>query len=44
MPPAENVLARKYFWTGCHRMEPNKTLTPDAGRNLPHTEAVAARA
>jgi dTDP-4-amino-4,6-dideoxygalactose transaminase len=37
----ENVLARKYFWPGCHRMEPYRTLFPDASARLPHTEAVA---
>lgn len=40
---AENVLARRYFWPGCHRMEPYRTLYPDAGRNLPRTDEVAAR-
>jgi dTDP-4-amino-4,6-dideoxygalactose transaminase len=40
---AENVIARKYFWPGCHRMEPYKTLQPDAGRALPVTEEVAGR-
>lgn len=40
---AENVLARKYFWPGCHRMEPYRTLYPEAGRNLPRTEEVASR-
>jgi len=40
---AENVLARKYFWPGCHRMEPYKTLQPDAGRTLPVTEEIAKR-
>ena len=40
---AENVIARKYFWPGCHRMEPYCTLYPDAAAHLPHTEAVAAR-
>ena len=38
---AENVLARRYFWPGCHRMEPYKSLFPDAGRSLAQTEAVA---
>ena len=38
---AENVLARRYFWPGCHRMEPYRTLYPDAHRHLPHTEQVA---
>jgi dTDP-4-amino-4,6-dideoxygalactose transaminase len=38
---AENVLARKYFWPGCHRMEPYRTLYPDAWLSLPNTERVA---
>jgi dTDP-4-amino-4,6-dideoxygalactose transaminase len=40
---AENVLARRYFYPGCHRMEPYKTLYPDAQLLLPQTESVAAR-
>ncbi|MEJ5199802.1 MAG: DegT/DnrJ/EryC1/StrS family aminotransferase, partial [Anaerolineae bacterium] len=40
---AENVLARRYFWPGCHRMEPYRTLFPDAGQHLPHTEQIAER-
>jgi dTDP-4-amino-4,6-dideoxygalactose transaminase len=40
---AENVMARKYFWPGCHRMEPYRTLYPDAAARLPHTEAVAEK-
>ncbi|MCX6924817.1 MAG: aminotransferase class I/II-fold pyridoxal phosphate-dependent enzyme [Verrucomicrobia bacterium] len=40
---AENVLARKYFWPGCHRMEPYRSLYPYAGLLLPETERVAAR-
>jgi len=40
---AENVLARKYFWPGCHRMEPYCSLQPDAHLQLPVTEKVAAR-
>jgi dTDP-4-amino-4,6-dideoxygalactose transaminase len=38
---AENVLARRYFWPGCHRMQPYADLFPDAGASLPVTEAVA---
>jgi dTDP-4-amino-4,6-dideoxygalactose transaminase len=38
-----NVLARRYFWPGCHRMEPYRTLDPEAGARLPATELVAAR-
>ncbi len=40
---AENVIARKYFWPGCHRMEPYRTEQPDAARRLPETERVAAK-
>ncbi len=40
---AENVVARKYFWPGCHRMEPYRTTQPDAWKRLPETERVAAR-
>lgn len=40
---AENVLARKYFWPGCHRMEPYRSYYPNAGLLLPETEKVAAR-
>jgi dTDP-4-amino-4,6-dideoxygalactose transaminase len=40
---AENVLARKYFWPGCHRMAPYRQLFPHAGLVLPNTERVADR-
>jgi dTDP-4-amino-4,6-dideoxygalactose transaminase len=40
---AENVLARKYFWPGCHRMKPYRDLQPHAGAQLSNTEAVAER-
>lgn len=40
---AENVLARRYFFPGCHRMEPYRTLDPAAGRSLPASELVARR-
>ena len=40
---AENILARKYFWPGCHRMKPYRELFPHAGLVLPNTEAVADR-
>jgi dTDP-4-amino-4,6-dideoxygalactose transaminase len=39
---AENIIARKYFWPGCHRMEPYKSLFPDANLALPETERVSA--
>lgn len=40
---AERLLARRYFWPGCHRMRPYRDLNPHAGLLLPHTEAVARR-
>ncbi|HPF71731.1 MAG TPA: DegT/DnrJ/EryC1/StrS family aminotransferase [Candidatus Krumholzibacteria bacterium] len=40
---AENVLARRYFHPGCHRMEPYRSQPPAGGWNLPHTERAAAR-
>ncbi|OLD98334.1 MAG: dTDP-4-dehydro-6-deoxyglucose aminotransferase [Candidatus Rokubacteria bacterium 13_1_20CM_4_68_9] len=40
---AENVLARRYFYPGCHRMEPYRTRFPDAGRHLPATERLIER-
>ncbi len=39
----ENVLARRYFYPGCHRMEPYRTLFPAAGERLPQTERLAER-
>jgi dTDP-4-amino-4,6-dideoxygalactose transaminase len=39
----ENVLARRYFYPGCHRMEPYRTLFPDVGERLPQTERLAER-
>jgi dTDP-4-amino-4,6-dideoxygalactose transaminase len=38
---AENVLARKYFWPGCHRMKPYRDLFPAADAHLPNTNSVA---
>jgi dTDP-4-amino-4,6-dideoxygalactose transaminase len=40
---AENVLARKYFWPGAHRMQPYVNLFPHAGLMLPNTLEVAER-
>jgi dTDP-4-amino-4,6-dideoxygalactose transaminase len=40
---AENVLARRYFYPGCHRMEPYRSYFPNAGMLLPETEEVAGR-
>ena len=38
---AENVLARKYFWPGCHMMSPYKESQPHAGLMLSNTNLVA---
>jgi dTDP-4-amino-4,6-dideoxygalactose transaminase len=35
---AENILARRYFYPGCHKMEPYRSYFPHAGLLLPHTE------
>lgn len=40
---AQNVIARKYFWPGCHRMQPYRDLYPQAGQRLPNTVLVAER-
>jgi dTDP-4-amino-4,6-dideoxygalactose transaminase len=40
---AENVIARRYFWPGCHRMEPYRTLQPNVEKNLPVTEEVSSQ-
>jgi dTDP-4-amino-4,6-dideoxygalactose transaminase len=40
---AENVLARRYFYPGCHRMEPYRSYFPHAGLLLPHTESLVER-
>lgn len=40
---AENIIARKYFWPGCHKMEPYRSLQPNAGLLLLETERTAAR-
>ncbi len=40
---AENVLARRYFYPGVHRMEPYRSYYPHAGLLLPETEALTQR-
>lgn len=40
---AENVLARRYFWPGCHNMLPYRAFYPHAGLLLPNTAKVADR-
>ncbi len=40
---AENILARKYFWPGCHKMQPYRDLFPHAGLTLGNTETLAEK-
>jgi dTDP-4-amino-4,6-dideoxygalactose transaminase len=40
---ADNVLARRYFFPGCHRMEPYRSYYPNAGLLLTHTERLCER-
>jgi dTDP-4-amino-4,6-dideoxygalactose transaminase len=40
---AENILARKYFWPGCHNMKPYRDLYPHAGLMLANTKEVSER-
>lgn len=37
---AENVLARRYYYPGCHRMEPYRSCFPHAGLLIPVTEQI----
>ncbi len=40
---AENILARRYFFPGCHQMEPYRSYFPHSGLLLPHTERLTKR-
>jgi dTDP-4-amino-4,6-dideoxygalactose transaminase len=40
---AENVLARRYFFPGCHQMEPYRSYFPHAKLLLPETERLTQR-
>lgn len=40
---AENVIARRYFYPGCHHMEPYRSFFPHAGLLLPETEKLVRR-
>ena len=40
---AENVLARRYFFPGCHRMEPYRSYFPHSSLVLPETEKLCRR-
>ena len=38
---AENILARRYFYPGCHKMHPYRDFFPNASILLPNTELIA---
>ncbi len=38
-----NIIARKYFYPGCHRMKPYNSYFPHAGLLLPETERLSDR-
>jgi dTDP-4-amino-4,6-dideoxygalactose transaminase len=40
---AENVMARRYFYPGCHQMEPYRLRSLQNATHLPHTEALTRR-
>ncbi|MBD2358452.1 aminotransferase class I/II-fold pyridoxal phosphate-dependent enzyme [Tolypothrix sp. FACHB-123] len=40
---SENVIARRYFYPGCHRMEPYRSYFPHAGLLLPETEKLSQK-
>ena len=40
---AENILARRYFYPGCHQMEPYRSYFPHAGLMLSKTEELVER-
>lgn len=40
---AENIVARRYFYPGCHKMEPYRSYFPHAGLLLPETERLVNR-
>ncbi len=40
---SQNIIARKYFWPGCHRMEPYKSLQPNSDLLLPNTNQLASK-
>ena len=40
---AENILVRRYFYPGCHQMEPYRTLYPRSGLSLQETEQLVLK-
>lgn len=39
----ENILARRYFYPGSHKMEPYRSYFPNAGLLLPETEKITSQ-
>ena len=39
----ENIIARRYFYPGCHRMEPYRSMRQLSGLDLAATDALASR-
>lgn len=40
---AENIRVRRYFYPGCHQMEPYRSYFPNAGLLLPETEKLTKK-
>lgn len=40
---AENIIARRYFYPGCHQMEPYRSYFPNANLLLPETEKLTQK-
>lgn len=40
---SEGIGTRKYFWPGCHQMEPYRFMYPNVGTRLPETERISSR-
>ena len=40
---AENIRARRYFYPGCHQMEPYRSYFPNSGLLLPETEKLTRK-
>ena len=38
-----NIIARRYFYPGCHDMEPYRSLSPNVAKHLPETERFKER-
>ena len=39
----ENIIARRYFYPGNHKMEPYNSLYPEADSDLPITNSIASK-